>query len=119
MFHVERWLAMPSGGARPGSGPKKKERPPVPETKRESEILLEVLNRPAQPTDSYEVQQWRKLTEAKDLNIRGTYRWKLFEHARGRAIHTVNHLHDKPIQVEHTLLLAEEIREARQRSSRK
>lgn len=33
----------------------------------------------------------------------------------GKAMHNVNHLHDKPIEVNHTFKLAEEMREARLR----
>lgn len=107
---------MPRGGARPNSGPKKKHIPEVPVERRKSEILLEALNRPADPKDSYQVQEWRKLTEAQDLNVRATYRWKLTEHAWGRAVHTVNHLHDKPIEMNVTVTLSEAIQKARKRA---
>lgn len=78
-------------------------------------MLLEALNRPRHENDSYEIQQWRKLTEARDINIRGLYRWRLFEHSEGRSIQTVNHLHDKPIEMNVNFNLAEVIAKGRSR----
>lgn len=106
---------MPRGGKRPNSGPKRKILPEIPVDTRKSAVLLEALNRPKQENDSYEVQQWRRLTEARDINVRGLYRWRLFEHSEGRSIQTVNHLHDKPIEVNHTFNLAEVIAKGRSR----
>lgn len=107
---------MPRGGKRPNSGPKRKILPEIPVDTRKSAVLLEALNRPKREDDSYEVQQWRRLTEARDINVRGLYRWRLFEHSEGRSIQTVNHLHDKPIEMNVTLSLATEIQKARQRA---
>ena len=110
---------MPRGGARPNSGPKKKIIPEIPkgeiEGKRKSTLLLEALNRPGKQNDSYEVKQWRRLTEAKDINVRGRFRWLLFEHSEGRSVHTVNHLHDKPIEMNVNLSIAEVVRKVRER----
>lgn len=36
----------------------------------------------------------------------------------GRCVDTVNHLHDKPIEVNHTFSLSDTIREARQRAAK-
>lgn len=108
---------MPRGGKRPNSGPKRKlipqsDVPQVPASKTESQLLLEALDRPAQANDSYKVQQWRQLTEAQDLTVRERSRWKLFEHAHNRAMSTVNHLHDKPIEMNINLTLGERMKKA-------
>ena len=107
---------MARGGARPGSGPKKKGIPKssaaTPEARRRSSILYEALTRPPRPDDSYEIQYWRRFTD-KDAGLL----WKLFEHSEGRAVHTVNHLHDKPIEMNVNLKLGERLALARKRAA--
>lgn len=108
---------MPRGGKRPNSGPKRKLIAAAPVDKREAMVILEALDRPASPDDSYKIQQWRRLTEAGALDIALGARWKLFEHAHGRSVHTVNHLHDKPIEMNVNVSLAEAVQKARKRVS--
>jgi hypothetical protein len=106
---------MPRGGARPGSGPKRKIIPKssavTPEARRRSSILYEALVRPARKDDSYEIQLWRSFT-IRDSGIL----WKLFEHSEGRAIHTVNHLHDKPLELNLNVNLGQRLAAARKRA---
>lgn len=106
---------MPRGGKRPNSGPKRKLIAEAPVDKREAMVILEALDRPAASTDSYKIQQWRRLTEAGALDIALGARWKLFEHAHGRSVHTVNHLHDKPIEMNVNLSMSEIVRQVRKR----
>jgi hypothetical protein len=105
---------LPRGGARPGSGPKKKSIPQSSavtlEARRRSSILYEALTREARPDDSYEIQLWRSYT-VRDSGVL----WRLFEHSEGRAVHTVNHLHDKPLEMNVNVSIAEVVRKVRER----
>jgi len=47
--------------------------------------LLEALNRAAAPADSFEVAQWRLLSEAQDLRIRLDVRKYLYDKRDGKA----------------------------------
>lgn len=105
---------MARGGARPGSGPKKKLKAPtgagsIPEQRR-SKRIYEALVRDADPKDSAEITKWREI-----INHEPAYLWKMFEHSEGRAVHTVNHLHDKPIEMNVNLSMAEVVRAVRLR----
>lgn len=104
------------GGSRPGAGRKPKPKLPAIDTRARGLTLLDALNRPAELTDSYEVQQWRILTEAQDLRVRLDARTRIDDKAHGRAVHTVNHLHDKPIEMNVTVTLSEAIQKARKRA---
>lgn len=91
---------MAKGGKRPGAGrPPKAALPeapkPGPVTQQDRECakrLLEALNRPEKltpddkgPADSYEVVQWRLLSEAQDLRIRLDVRKYLYDKRDGKA----------------------------------
>ena len=104
---------MPRGGARPGCGAKKKLKPPGSESaaaQRRSKAIYDAHVRPADPKDSLEIQIWRGIVAHEPA-----YLWKMFEHGEGRAVHTVNHLHDKPIEMNVNLNLAERIASARKK----
>ena len=105
---------MPRGGARPGCGAKRKIKQPTgaesAQAQSRSKLIYEALVRPADPKDSPEIQKWREI-----VNHEPAYLWKMFEHSEGRAIHTVNHLHDKPIEMNVNLNLAERIASARKK----
>ncbi len=95
---------MPRGGARPNSGPKPKPKIPQVQDRSAAAKMLEALNRPADSKDTYEIKMWRAIDnegprESLDL------RKYLYDKRDGKAVHTVNHLHDKPIEhtVTHTL----------------
>jgi hypothetical protein len=51
-----------------------------------------------------------------DLRIQLDARTRLDDKAYGRAVHTVNHLHDKPIEMNVTVTLSEAIQKARKRA---
>lgn len=110
---------MARGGARPGAGRKPKPKLPKVDTKNRAIELLEALNRPAKPSDSYEIQAWRVLTEANDLRIRLDARTRLDDKAFGKAVHTVNHLHDKPIEMNVTHSLSERFRIAMEKAEKR
>lgn len=105
------------GGARANAGRKPKPKLPSIESKTYGQELLDALNRPAQPNDSYPVKQWRKFTEAADLRIGMDARGKVEDRALGKAVHIVNHLHDKPIEMNVTVSLAETVEKARKRAA--
>jgi hypothetical protein len=95
------------GGRRPGAGRKKRQ--PLPQTSTASRghlaWLLEQLNRPAKASDSFEVQEWRKLTEAADVNCRGQNRRYLTDHVYGKPVQMIAHGDPDggPVQIEVTL----------------
>jgi hypothetical protein len=60
--------------------------------------ILEALNRPEGPKDSYEIQQWRLLSEANDIRVRFDVRKYLYDKRDGKAVQPVD-FGDKPISV--------------------
>lgn len=105
---------MPRGGARPNSGPKPKPKVPGVRDKNAAAGILEALNRPAHSGDSFEVQRFRAIDNSgpgMSLDLRKY----LYDKRDGKAVHTVNHLHDKPIQHEVIISIAEVVRKVRER----
>lgn len=102
-------MATSRGGARAGAGRKKK--PQVPTSavsaaeQRRSKMIYAALTREPSDKDSFEIKKWREI-----VNADPSYLWKMFEHSEGRAVHTVNHLHDKPIDLNVNLKLSERYR---------
>ncbi len=107
------------GGARPGAGRKPKPKVESVIDRSAAAKLLVLLNTDAKPNEPAEVMGWRELWNAQDLRVRLDTRKYLYDKRDGKAVHTVNHLHDKPIEVTHTFKLSDEIREARERALRK
>ncbi len=78
------------GGTRDGSGRKPKIEPPTASHGRDwARMVLEQLDRPAKPEDSYDIQQWRLLTEAKDLRIRLDARKILIAYLFGKPVQPI------------------------------
>jgi hypothetical protein len=114
---------MPRGGARPGSGPKKKklaapELEAQREKQRHSGYLYRTIVAQTAPTpdeiatgkrqaEPYEITLWRTKIEGDSGLL-----WKLFEHWQGRAVNTINHLHDKPLEMNVNLSISERMRVA-------
>jgi hypothetical protein len=63
---------------------------------------------------SYEVQGWALLWFSPRASLET--RKYLYDRAKGKAVITVNHLHDKPIEMNHTLSLGEGMRLAMERA---
>src|ERR1039458_8555461 len=100
---------MPRGGARPNSGPKPKPKVPGVRDKNAAAGILQALNPPAHSGDSFEVQRFRAIDNSRPgMSI--DLRKYLYDKRDGKAVHTVNHLHDKPIQHEVTISIAEVVR---------
>lgn len=106
-----------SCGHCPRIGRPKREKPTEEPSKRNwAANLVEKLNEPVPDEgDPVEVSSWRPLWESKNEPIKLRTRIYLYDQAKGRAVDTVNHVHDKPIDLNVNLSMAEVIREVRQR----
>jgi hypothetical protein len=106
------------GGARPGAGRKRREAPVeiidgrTVTGKDHAQYLIDQLNADFDPkkTDSLEVAGWRRLWDSLDKRIALETRRYLYDKAKGKAVITVNHLHDKPIEHNVTHSLSERFR---------
>lgn len=99
------------GGKRTGSGRKRKSLPAIPDARpqktgapssRDRECygrLLVVLNQEESKGESYEIQQWRILMEAKDLRIRLDARKYLYDKRDGKATQPIEGLSDAPREI--------------------
>jgi hypothetical protein len=130
-----------NGGARPGAGRKKLERPPVPELDGRSTAGRVIAQRVLDQVKAEDIYRSMVQLEVERLGlnappipekaIAGPYtRWHgnvsiipltnllryLDDRAYGRPMDTVNHLHDKPIEMNHTLTLGEGMRLAMQKA---
>ena len=106
---------MANGGKRPGAGRKPKPKlPAVTGSKEKFLQIIDGLNREAKPEDSGELQAFRRIDLSgadASLNLR---KW-LYDQGHGQSIRTVNHLHDKPIEMNVNVSLAEAVQKARKR----
>lgn len=89
---------MARGGRRPGAGRKPGVKLPEVADRNAAGRLLEALNRAEKKDDGYEVEQWRMLTEAKELRIRLDARKYLYDKRDGKAVQPMD-FGDKPISV--------------------
>lgn len=112
------------GGSRPGAGRKKTEVTPVTlidgrtvNGQQHAQWIIDRLNAPYDPKkDSLELAGWRRLWDSLDKRIALETRRYLYDRAKGKATITVNHLHDKPLEVNATLNLGEGMRLAMQKA---
>ena len=79
------------GGKREGAGRPKGQSLPGCADKEAAGRILEALNRPEGKDDSYEVKEWRKLSEAQDLRIRMDARKYLYDKRDGKATQPIDH----------------------------
>lgn len=110
---------MPRGGKRPNAGRKK--HPPKPEavTKQLATEVLALTARPIHIADCLcEMCRWWAVLTAADARLRFDALKYLTDRRDGKAVQTVNHLHDKPIEMNVTISRSEEIRKARQRAAK-
>lgn len=113
------------GGARPGAGRRKTEVTPVTlidgrtvSGQQHAQWILDQLNARFNPKkDTLELAGWRRLWDSLDKRIALETRRYLYDRAKGKATITVNHLHDKPIEMNVNLSMAEIVREVRQRKA--
>lgn len=106
---------MAKGGARPGAGRKKVNRPPPVGDKCAAAKIIDALNKPQSRDEPYEIQKFRAIENAgirESLDLR---KW-LYDKRDGKPVQTVNHVHDKPIDINVTMNLSETIQKARKRA---
>jgi hypothetical protein len=110
---------MPRGGARPNSGPKPK--PKAPEVK-DKDFAARVLARIGKP--GWRILNIDDVKSDEDYAIwlisgaqGGNYFERYREKRDGTPVKTLNHVHDKPIEMNVTHSLAEIVSKARKRAS--
>lgn len=115
------------GGKRPGAGRKKREAPVefidgrTVTGKDHAQWLIDQLNGLYDPKklETIEVAGWRRLWDSLDKRIALETRRYLYDKAKGKAVITVNHLHDKPIEHNVTLSLSERFRTAMEKAEKR
>lgn len=108
---------MAKGGKRAGAGrPKNPPRDPVQDRSAAARII-EGLNRDESPNDPTEITRFRDIEKAGARESLELRKW-LYDKRDGKPVQTVNHVHDKPIEMNVTLSLAETIAKARKRAGK-
>lgn len=111
---------MPRGGKRQNAGRKRKEPKPEAVTKQLATEVLALTARPIHIAECLcEMCRWWAVLTAADARLRFDALKYLTDRRDGKAVQTVNHLHDKPIEMNVNFSLAAEIQKARQRVSKK
>jgi hypothetical protein len=111
------------GGSRPGAGRRKTEVTPVTgidgrtvNGQEHAQWLIDRLHAPFDPKkESVELAGWRRLWDSLDKRIALECRRYLYDRAKGKATVTVNHLHDKPIELNVNHSMSEIVRKVRLR----
>lgn len=104
------------GGARPGAGRKAKPRTPEVADKSAAARILEGLNKPKSLDEPYEITKFRDIEAAGARESLDLRKW-LYDKRDGKPVQTVNHLHDKPIEMNVNVSLSEAVQKARKRVS--
>lgn len=110
------------GGPRSGAGRKKREAPVQVidgrsvSGQQHAQWLIDRLHAEFDPKkETLELAGWRRLWDSLDKRIALEVRRYLYDKAKGKATITVNHLHDKPIEMNLNVSMAEIVRKVRQR----
>ena len=110
------------GGSRPGAGRKKTEVTPVTlidgrtvSGQQHAQWLIDRLNTFDPKKETIELAGWRRLWDSMDKRIALETRRYLYDRAKGKATITVNHLHDKPIEMNLNVSMAQIVRDVRER----
>ena len=102
------------GGYRPGAGRKKG--PPKEAVAGFAAKLIASLSHFDPPkNEPGEIGNWRDLWWSAEQRVKLDTRKYWYDKRDGKAIHTVNHLHDKPIDVNVNVSIAEIVRKVRER----
>ena len=107
------------GGKRPGAGRPRKPKPESVVDRGAAAKLIAALNSPRVERESAEIAGWRELWDAEDGRVRLDTRKYLYDKRDGKAMHTVNHLHDKPLEVNMTHSLSERFRIAMEKAEKR
>ncbi len=108
------------GGARPNAGRKPKPKVEPVGDKSAAARVIAALERASDDPRTWaalppEIRGWAPLWFAQDLRVRLDTRKYLYDKRDGKAVHTVNHLHDKPLDVNVNISIAEVVRKVRER----
>lgn len=100
------------GGARPNSG-RKKVTPELPEANK----TIATISLAAKPAKNWKGEEaaWLELLGDTDSRLRFDVMKYLTDKRDGKPVQTVNHVHDKPIEMNVNISMAELIRDIRQR----
>lgn len=106
------------GGKRPGAGRKKRAEIPEVVAKGVAQEILDFIALKENPhKDCHCLKcRWRKLAENKDARLQFNVEESLLNRVVGRAMQNVNHIHDKPLEMNVNISMAEVVRKARQRA---
>ena len=111
------------GGPRPGAGRRRRAAPVefidgrTVSGQQHAQWLIDRLNAEFDPKkETLELAGWRRLWDSLDKRIALECRRYLYDKARGKATITVNHLHDKPQELNVNLNLSERFRLAMQKA---
>lgn len=110
---------MGRGGKRAGAGRKAKPKTSFAPKAQSVEVLGKLGGEHQGKKLPTENDLWLTLLVAQDLRIRLDALRYLTDRRDGRAVQTVNHLHDKPIEHNITFSIAEKLREARERATKR
>lgn len=108
---------MPAGGKRAGAGRKKKKPELGPEVNKA--IATAILSTPPDEKIKWagERAAWMEMLTCNEIRIRLDSLKYLTDKRDGKSVITVNHLHDKPIEMNLTVSLSETIQKARKRAT--
>lgn len=83
--------------------------------------LIEQLNADFDPKkpETLEIAGWRRLWDCMDKRIALETRRYLYDKAKGKATVTVNHLHDKPLEVSMTHSVSDRLRAAMEKAEKR
>lgn len=102
---------MAHGGKRPNAGRKAKAKTDLPTVNKT--IAAEVLAK------ENEIEAWLELLKAPDTRLRFDVRKYLTDKRDGKAVQTINHLHDKPIEMNVNLSLGERMKSAMEKAEQR
>jgi hypothetical protein len=110
---------MAKGGARPGAGRKKKAKIPDFVTRDIAKQVLALTQPPIHGTKDKclcEICKWYRLLHvSNDARLEFDVLKYLTDRAYGKAVQNVNHIHDKPIEMNVNVSMSEVVRKVRER----
>lgn len=111
---------MPRGGSRPGAG-RRRNRPEqvAPQKNLATEILASLGKEISGHKSDCNCEKCLWKRDAERPGVEGQWARKyLWDRRDGKPVQTVNHLHDKPIELDVSFSLADTIRKARERAQK-
>ena len=108
---------MPRGGARPNAGRKKSAPEQLPKANKNiaTKVLAMASRLAHQDNCSCEICLWWGLLNAPDARVRLDTLKYLTDKRDGKPVQHVNHIHDKPVELNVNLSMSEVVRKVRER----